>query len=86
MAGKRDCRHAEGIAIVIGVLVLFWEDIKAWQKARELERRNREAQEEQGLGQQQSLNQGQVGAKIRDVGKAASIVKGWKESAGRARR
>ena len=31
-----------GIAIIIGIIVLFWEDIRAWQKARELRSRGRD--------------------------------------------
>ena len=82
-----------GIAVAIGALAYFADDIAAWQKARELERRNQELQVEgyHALPEPGSTvdplfnaeDHTQDLAKARDdASKAASIVKGWKKAAG----
>ena len=76
-----------GIAVVIGVLYFFDDDIKQWQKARELERRNREMQEggyETLDGPSRNHHQSQpLTSKPEDAAaKTASIVKGWRSAAG----
>ena len=76
-----------GIAVVIGALAFYADDIAAWQKARELQRRNQELIEDgyQALSEPGGASGDPLAnAKdhSQDVVKAANIVKGWKKAAG----
>jgi Ca2+-binding EF-hand superfamily protein len=57
-----------GTATFLGVLYYWWEDIKAWNRARLLRA---------SKGGYQLLGS-QPGAAVRKVGRLASVVKGWK--------
>lgn len=58
-----------GLSTLIGIIVLFWRDIKMWWKARELAQRQREMAA-QGYAT--------VGDKFREVGAANSVLKKFK--------
>ena len=71
-----------GIATVIGIIVLFWEDIKAWNKARllkqEQERKAREEAEKGGPAKKKRMTLGQA---LRKATNLQKLVKGWKTEA-----
>ena len=68
-----------GIATVIGVIVLFWEDIKAWNKARLLRaEQERKAREEEPTTKKKRMTLGQA---LRKATNLQRLVKGWKSDA-----
>ena len=63
-----------GSATVIGVIYLFWEDIKRWKRMRGLRKR--------GYGQLEEVKGGwqKLRDRILNAGKMSRIVKGWRKA------